>query len=345
MSIVMAIMLLITGCNQIIDKEKDIAIEPISKSEFVLGTIATVTLYEKVEVADKVFNEIFSYLKALEDKMSIKIETSEVSKLNEVSGIGEKVKVSSDVYTVIEKAIEIAELSQGGFDPTIGAVVQLWDIGGDHQRIPSEQEIADALATVDYKTVVFDKEQSAISLDTKGAVLDLGGIAKGFGADGIATILMDNGIKRGIIDLGGNVMVVGAKHNGQAFKVGIQDPLLDRGKYFGILQVSDKTVVSSGIYERYFEVEGKRYHHILDSKTGYPIDNELLAVSIIADSSMEADGLSTAAFSLGLSGVDFIENIEKVEGIFITKGREVYITSGLKDKFQLIDKRYTLIEE
>ena len=179
-------------------------------------------------------------------------------------------------------------------------------------------------------------------LPEKGMALDLGGIAKGYAGDAVAAELRKNGIKHAIADLGGNLFVIGGKPDGTDWNVGIQTPFKPRGEYFGILCVSDKAVVTSGIYERYFEENGKTYHHIMDTKTGYPIDNELFSVTVVNDSSMAADALAKA-FTMGLTdGMKFIESTKGAEAIFVTKDKKVYLTPGLKGKFKITDSNYKL---
>lgn len=329
--------ILLVGCQK--DGGNQKSIEPITKSDFVLGTITSITLYTNEETAKQVFEAIFERLRNLEEKLSLKLKESELNKVNNYSGRG-AIKVSEDTYRVIAAGADIAIKSQGAFDPTIGPVVQLWDIGGDNQRVPTQQELNHALRVVDYKKVKLNEAAKTVELTDQGMELDLGGIGKGYAADEIVKILNNAKIKSGIINLGGNVLIHGSKDGNKPFKVGIQDPLSDRGEYLGIVSVSDQTVVSSGIYERFFKEGNTRYHHILDGVTGYPVDNELVAVSIITKNSMVADGLSTAVFSMGLKGREFIDTLDEVEAIFITKDNKVYVTAGIEESFQLTNDLY-----
>lgn len=175
--------------------------------------------------------------------------------------------------------------------------------------------------------------------------MDLGAIAKGYAADEVAAILKKHGVKHAIINLGGNVLAIGGNVNGEPFKIGVQNPLNPRGDYMGILNIEDKTVVTSGIYEKYLEKDGKRYHHILEPKTGYPADNSIVGISIITDKSIDGDGLSTSVFLLGLDkGMELIESLDNVEAIFITTDKKVYISKGLKDNFILTNMEYTIAD-
>ncbi|SHG91473.1 FAD:protein FMN transferase [Tepidibacter thalassicus] len=311
---------------------------PVSKTEFVLGTVVTVKIYD--DVSEEVFNKIFNRLREIEHKMTINKEDSEVMRINSNSG-KDFVKVSNDTFYVIKKGKYFSSLSNGKFDITIGPLVKLWNIGTEYARVPSKYEIDKKIKLVDYNNVVLNESQKSIMLKEKGMVLDLGGIAKGYAADEIVKILKESNIKHAIINLGGNVFAYGNKPDGTSWKIGIQNPFSQRGDYMGIVNISNKTVVTSGIYERFFEKDGKRYHHILDTVTGYPVENNLVGVSIITNTSIDADALSTAVFSLGLrKGMDFIEKLSDVDAIFITRDYNVYITSGLKENFKLINTQF-----
>ncbi|MPN53414.1 FAD:protein FMN transferase [bioreactor metagenome] len=174
--------------------------------------------------------------------------------------------------------------------------------------------------------------------------IDLGAIAKGYTADAVVEVLRENGVKSAIIDLGGNVFAIGNKPDGNAWKIGIQDPFDQRGKIVGVIEVKDKSIVTSGIYERFIEKDGKKYHHILSPFNGYPYDNEIAGVTIISDKSIDGDALSTAVFSKGLKGgMESVEKIKDIEAIFITKNKDVYITSGLKNNFTITKDEFKLI--
>lgn len=173
--------------------------------------------------------------------------------------------------------------------------------------------------------------------------LDLGGIAKGYAADVAASIIKEHGNQAAIINLGGNVYAYGEKANGDSFKIGVQNPFSPRGAYLGILSVKDQTVVTSGTYERFFEQDGTVYHHILDPKTGYPVENNLESVTIVTESSMSADALSTMTFVLGLEkGLNLVESLDDVEALFITKDHQLYASSGFLNNFELTDDSFTI---
>jgi thiamine biosynthesis lipoprotein len=310
-----------------------------SRSEFVLGTVCTITLYDQGK--DPVYRDVFNRLREIENLMSVNLGDSEVSRINAAAGLG-PVRVSSEVFTVVERALHYAALSSGMFDPTVEPLVGLWNFGGDLPRLPSPEELDAARELINWRDVVLDREQGAVFLTRPGMALDLGAIAKGYAADEAAAILGRAGIKRGIIDLGGNILVYGLKKDKSPWKIGIQDPVGSRGAYIGFLRVRDKTVVTSGVYERYFEVEGRRYHHLLSTETGYPVQNGLLSVSIVAGSSLDADALSTAVFTMGYEkGRTLLESLADTQGIFIFEDRSIRIAGDID--FTLSDDRYHIL--
>ncbi len=296
----------------------------VSKTDFYFDTVITITLYEnKPELIDKCFDICNDY----ENMLSKTIEESDVSKINQANG--KPVAVHSDTIELINKSLYYSKLSHGSFDITIGAVSSLWDFTSDTPVIPNNASIQSALEKVDYNNIII--KDDTVSLSCDGASIDLGGIAKGFVADKLKEFLIDNGITNGIIDLGGNILLIGSKPDSSNYNIGIREPFSDTNGNIAVVRASDKSIVSSGNYERYFYDEnGRLYHHILDTSTGYPIDNSLNGVTIISDSSVDGDALSTTCYSLGLDeGLKFIENNDNVEAVFIDKDNQLTLSSGL----------------
>lgn len=311
-----------------------------AKSEFLLGTVCTVKLFDKAD--SKILTRVFDRVREIEGRMSVNIDTSEVSKINRNAGTA-PVSVSPDTMEVIEKALRFSELSAGAFDITIGPLVKLWGIGTELARIPAPKEIEALLPLVDYRQVIIDKDKGTVYLKRQGMAVDLGAIAKGYAADEAARILKEEGIPRGIIDFGGNIYVLGSKEKNKPWRVGIQNPSKNRGEYLAIIAASDAALVSSGTYERFFIEDGKRYHHILDTKSGYPVQNGLSDVTIVAPSSTDADGLSTSVFTLGMeAGIDLIRTLSGVEGVFVTTDNRIEITPGLTDRLSVSDPAFSL---
>lgn len=333
---IMAVSLLavsLLGCG---DKK----VSPISRTEVWLDTPCKVTIYDKP--SDKALDKAFEALKDIHNKMNVNQEDSEVSKINKNAGIG-YVKVSDETFYVIKEGKKYGEVTNGKFDISIGPIVKLWGINTDHARVPVDKEVKDLLPLVNYKDILINENDKSIMLKNKGMSIDLGGIAKGYSADIVAKALKENGVESAIIDLGGNILALGSKTDGANWKIGIQNPTSDTGNHLGVVEVANKAVVTSGIYERYLEKDGKIYHHIFDTSTGYPVDNNLAGVTIVTDKSVNGDALAKA-FCLGEDkGIEFINGVEGADAIFVTKNKEVYITNGLKGSFKITDESFKLM--
>jgi thiamine biosynthesis lipoprotein len=196
---------------------------------------------------------------------------------------------------------------------------------------------------VDFTKVAVDQENGSIFLLDEGMALDLGGIAKGYASDKVKEFLLDRGFTRGIINFGGNVVAFGTKASKEPWKIGIQDPFDSRGNQIGIVETPETSIVTSGIYERYFEQDGVTYHHILDTASGYPADNSLASVTIVTEECIAADAYSTLVFALGLDeGMQFIEDSADLEAVFVTKDKSVHLSSGLEESFILKNSEYSI---
>ena len=310
-----------------------------SRIELALGTVCAVTLFDHGN--DIIYNDIFSRIREIENLMSVNIPSSDVSRINAAAGI-EPVKVHNDVYTVIERAMYFAEISGGAFDPTVGPLVSLWGIGAENQRVPPQEEIYAVLPFVNFRYLYLDADARTVFLAHHGMALDLGAIAKGYAADEAANIARKAGVRQAKIDLGGNIVLVGTKIDKSPWKVGIQNPGNAHGSIVGILQVTEKTVVTSGVYERFFTDNGKNYHHIFYPSTGYPSENGLVSVTLITNISMDADALSTAVFVMGYeTGITLLESFPGTEAVFVFEDNSIRITPGVN--FSLTDRAYTVI--
>ena len=329
--------------------------ENYSQTNYYLGTVNTVTVYGKKEKkAMEILEGCDDVVKNIDNLMSTEIPGSDVSKINKNAGI-KPVKVSEETYEVVKEAIHYSKISDGNFDVTIGPVSNLWSIGKDDARVPEKTEIDSLLSLVDYKNIeikenkietdkdddgkneTFDKEYT-VFLKKKGMKIDLGAIAKGFAADQVALYLKSSEVEKAIINLGGNIKTIGD------FNIGLKNPVENANDSFASVKVSNKSVVTSGVYERFVEKDGKKYHHILNPADGYPFDNNLLSVSIISNKSINCDALSTSAFALGLEdGKKLIESIDNVEAVFVTKDKKVYLTKGFKDEFEILNDSFEVV--
>jgi thiamine biosynthesis lipoprotein len=311
-----------------------------SRTEFVLDTLCTITLYEYGK--SSIYDEIFDQLREIENRMSAHRKGNELDNINASAGIA-PVKVSADVFMVIETALHYASLSGGAFDPSVGPLVSLWDISGD-PKLPDKEEIDRVLPLINWNDVELDRQNSTVFLKRPEMTLDLGAIAKGYAADEAAAIIRKQGVPRAIIDLGGNILLVGEKKDRSLWGVGIQDPQSDRGDYMGIVRVKEKTVVTSGVYERFFWADDVMYHHIFSPFDGYPVRNDLLSVTIITERSIDADALSTSVFVMGYGkGSAFVKSLEGVEAVFVFDDQSIRITSGVD--FTLTDDEYRVVRD
>ena len=326
-----------------------------ARSEFTLGTLCSVNLYEQGN--NDVYKEIFDRIREIENLMSVNIPSSDISLINAAAGIA-PVKVHEETFNVIKNAVYYARLSDGAFDPSIGPIVSLWGIGNDEPRheqlthVPGREEIEKLLPLVNWHFIRLYEDTSSVFFIHEGMALDLGAIAKGYAADEAAKIIERAGIKRALIDLGGNIIVAGVKKDRKPWRVGVQSPDKARGETIGYLQITTltaeqeeslpvKTIVTSGTYERFFEENGIRYHHIFDPSLGYPVQNGIISVTVIADVSMDADALSTAAFVLGYErGSALVESITGTEAVFVFDDKSIRQTSGAN--FILTDKTYNI---
>lgn len=237
-------------------------------------------------------------------------------------------EISALLERIVKKGLEYSKKSDGRFDIAIEPVSSLWDFTVKKPTVPDEQKIEKALAYVDYQKIALDDQK--LTFQMPGMGIDLGGIAKGFIADELKAYLEKKGVKSAVIDLGGNVLCIGKKDPKTPFHIGIQQPFADRNETIAAVSVDGLSIVSSGIYERYFKTEdGTLYHHILNPKTGYSYDNDLMAVTILSKKSVDGDGLSTSCFAMGKKeGLAFINNIDGVEAVFITKDEKMHYSKG-----------------
>ncbi|MDP4091579.1 MAG: FAD:protein FMN transferase, partial [Bacillota bacterium] len=263
------------------------------------------------------------------------------------------VKVHPEVLKMIKTSIEYSKLSGGAFDISVGPLINLWKIGTPEARIPSQAEINAALPLVGCDKISINEKDSSVMLQKEGMSVDLGGIAKGFTADEVFSIYKKFGIKSALINLGGSsIYGLGTKPDGSSWSVGVQHPRKERNQsYLGIIKIASQAVSTSGDYERYFEQNGKRYHHILDPHTGYPADTGVMSDTIVVegnepDCSMKADLLTTTVFVLGpQKGLQFIDKISNIECFITTTDMKLYTSAGYRNDISNLDPSFTLVPE
>lgn len=315
-------------------RQKRSQTEPVTATAFKLNTVVTVTLYDsgKQELLQQALDLCDEY----EQIFSRTLPESELYRLN--AGTLPKEDgayiISDPLAELIGEGLRYSELSDGAFDISIGPVSSLWDFTSKAAGLPDTQELTKALELVDYRQVYL--EGNRIRFGMEGMQLDLGAIAKGYIADRIKEFLISEGVESAILDLGGNILCIGKRPDGSPFRIGIQRPFAQRSETAAVAQIDGKSVVSSGIYERYFEKDGIFYHHILNPQTGFPYDTGLVSVTIISDCSADGDGLSTSCFALGLEkGMELAESLPGVYAAFITEDGKLHFSEGMEQAFSL----------
>lgn len=300
----------------------------LTESRFCLDTLVTLTLYEGGNEA--VMEEAFEELERLESLLSVHKEGSDLWNLCEQAG-KTPVTISPETMELLLAAKNYYALSQGYLDISVGALIALWDVGGEG-HVPTEEEKETALALKGLEELVLDETASTAYLPRESMKLDLGALAKGYMADKLKAFLMDRGVTSAILDLGHNILLIGGKPSTGRFTVGVKNPLETAGTDLtAVVETADKSVVTSGTYERYFERDGVRYHHILDPYTGVPADTGVLSVTILSDTSLAGDALSTTCLLLGQEkGLALIESLEGVEAMFIMEDGTRLFSSGFE---------------
>ena len=346
-------MLLFTGCGNITDADTSTTgNEPISISSIKLNTAVQITIYDSQDKA--LLDDCLALCDKYELIFSRTNEKSELYKLNHrkdtsdkdtntdrqttpypVSGTADTWHISEDLASLLSQGLSITRESDGAFDIAIAPLTSLWDFTAEDPKVPDDAAIQKALPLCSSDGVTIDGQD--ITLPSDDIQFDVGAIAKGYIADRMKDLLVKKGVKSAIINLGGNVLCIGSKPDGTPFKVGIQKPFADRNETEAVMDITGKSVVSSGIYERCFKQGGKLYHHILNPQTGYPYDNGLISVTIISDQSVDGDALSTTCFALGLEdGLKFAEK-KGVQAVFITEDYELHYTDGFQDEINVTD--------
>ena len=314
------ITVLLTGCDCKKNTEH-------TGSMFAMDTYMTFTVYG--ENGEESIAMAKQEIQRLDRMLSTGDENSEVSMLNRD---GEGV-LSKDLEVLWENSLKLYEMTDGSFDVTIYPVMRAWGFAGDNFRVPGEQELRELLERVDSSRVSRNEEKDMLMLPM-GAELDFGGIAKGYAGDRLKELLVQQNVESALLDLGGNIQLVGSKPDGSDFKIGIKDPEKEN-QNLGVLSISDVAIVTSGGYERYFEEKGVRYHHVIDPATGMPADNGLKSVTIVCENGMMADGYSTALYVMGKEkAIRFWkEHKDSFEAVLLADDGTLYVTEGLKNCF------------
>lgn len=334
LSIVLVILIIGAMFSNRLNKEE----KSIHQTYFYLGTIIDITLFGTDDTSDlEPITQLINRYDLMFDRHT---ETSDIYRLNESKSL----EVNPETYEVIETSLFYSNLSNGKFDITINPIVDLWQIGTESAGIPSQEAIDHALETVSYQNIEL-KDNYEVTLNNNTSI-DLGAIAKGFIADKIVETLKEEGIERALINLGGNVFALGQPTDAAAWRIGIKNPKLDQSSVLLALSLTDKSVVTSGITERYFLEDDVLYHHIFDPATGYPLNNDILSITVVTDTSLQGDALSTSLYALGIDqAFETIQTLDNVSIIIVTKNNEIMASKDIYSSIDLLDDSFTLKEK
>ena len=300
-----------------------------SRSERLMGTTITVSICDPQ--ADELLTHCFELLRSYEHRFSANNASSELMEVNHQAGIA-PVQVHPDLFELIALGTLHSQAKNSHLNIAIGPLVQTWRIGFSDARRPAPEEIEQALLKIDPQQIQLDQENYTVFLKRPGMKIDLGALAKGYSADLIATYLRGKGIKDALIDLGGNILTVGQHPvKQQPWRIGIQNPVEKRGNHLLVLSVKDKSVVTSGIYERHLEVDGQSFHHIFDSTTGYPVETDLASITILSDRSVDGEIWTTRLFGDSPTSIlNTVESLPGIETLLVSQSGKIAYTSGLQ---------------
>ena len=329
----LSVSLLLGGCNNIkhdttTETKNTQTEEKASKDIFAMDTYMTVTAYGAK--AQEAVDEAEAEIQRLDELLSTGNEESEIAQLNQ----NKSATLSEDAGYLVERALELNKETDGAFDIAIYPVMEAWGFPTQNYQVPTADTLESLLKLVDASQIIYDEDSRKISFGQEGMKIDLGGIAKGYTSSRIMEIYKENNISSGLVNLGGNVQALGTKTDGSKWRVAVQSPD-DTEDYLGILSVEDKAVITSGGYERYFEQDGKTYHHIIDPKTGYPAENGLTSVTVVSEDGTLADGLSTSLFIMGKDkAIEFWRaHSDEFDIIMLTDEGKLYVTERIQDDF------------
>lgn len=313
--------LLLSGCTADPEAAKSSSVYLTS-----MDTVMQLTAYGRGR--DEALAKAQAEIERLDALLSTGSEQSEISRLNGQGSLA----LSQDTGELLQAALTLSQDTEGLFDITVYPVVKLWGFYDKTYHVPTDSELASAMALVDFRRVRYDTETRTATLG-EGQSVDLGGIGKGFTSQRVTEILKNAGIKSAMVSLGGNVQCLGTKPDGTAWNIGIRDPWNSQSGIYCAVSITDKAVITSGGYERFFEQDGKTYLHILDPRTGYPAESGLSSVSIVTSDGTLGDGLSTALYIMGLDGASdyWRTHKEEFDAVFIADDGTLYATEGLRD--------------
>lgn len=318
MALTCLVLMTVTGCGSTPVPEKE------TVEIFAMDTIMDLTVYG--ESASKLLTEARQLVQKYEGLFSVNTRTSDVAKLNQSSG--RVVQVSPETYELIQKSIEISKKTEGLFDISIYPLVRAWGFTKEEYRVPEPEELGRLLEKVDASKIRLEPD-NRVTLP-EGMEIDLGGIAKGYLSQKLTELFREGGAQAAVVSLGGNVQTFGKKPDGTPFMVGITDPS-DGTSVLGTIRIGEKAVITSGSYQRYFEKDGKKYHHIIDKRTGAPAQSDLMSVTVIGEDGVTADSLATALFVMGKEkAVQFAASHPEIQLVLVDTKSQIWTSEGIE---------------
>lgn len=314
--------------TETIELEDAVAGESVSQDVFAMDTYMTVTAFGSH--AEEAVDQAVAEINRLDTLLSTGSADSEVSKINQ----GLETNLSEDTTYLLSRSLELYDSTDHVFNIAVYPLMEAWGFTSGNYRVPDQSTLDDLLTYTDVSKINFNQKDASVDFDMEGMKIDLGGIAKGYTSTKIMDIYKNCGVTSGLVNLGGNVQVLGTKTDGSAWRIGIQDPQ-NSESYLGALSVADKAVITSGGYERYFEQDGKTYHHIIDPTTGYPAENGLISVTIVSADGTLADGLSASLFIMGKDkAIAYWQaHSDEFDMILMDDVRGIYVSEGIADDF------------
>ncbi len=321
--------------------------QPVEQTRFLMDTVVRVAVYEETlskEEIEMAIDRAFQIMEEVEARTSVYVDSSEVIRINKASGRC-RVPILPEMFSLLKQSMEVSEATGGAFDITVGAIKSAWQFEANHPHVPEASEIESLLPKVNFRNILLGKDN--VLLAERGMRIDMGGVAKGFVIDRGVGVLREAGIRAGLVDAGGDLRIFGQHPYRDRWKIGIRHPRSHEGELMGVLETEASSIATSGDYERYFIQDGKRYHHILNPKTGYPADG-CISVTIVAESAVLADAYATAVFVLGPDdGMALIERRDDLEGLIVFEKENVLdylVSTGLQDRVQFTEKVESLVE-
>lgn len=305
----------------------------LEKSFPAMGTVHTVTIFDAE--GPEAASDARAYLLDLHGAWSCFQGDSLISRINQAAG-RQPVAVDEDTFEVLRQAKRYGRFTEGAFDVTVGPLADLWRRAMEERQLPGDEAVWQALALVNFANVTLDEEAHTVLLEKAGQRIDLGGIAKGYAVDELRKRLRRHGVRRALLDLGGTVAALGC-----GLPVGIRDPFRPDGAPMGTLMLEDRIAVTSGVYERFAYMDGYRYHHVVDPRTGYPSKSGLVSVTLVGENGGALDAFATAALILGMEKSAPMLAEQGMDAVFVTEQGQVFVTRGLKRQFHLYNTTNT----